>query len=410
MDAISSQQGLKSTLVGPQPQDLFQFFKSSSSIPAPGKGTGESLESPANVYNELKSVKGWRSLLSDEAVTPFTWKGKRWNTVEHAYQAAKFEHIRPDIFDSFSLDSGSDLSKAGGDVARSQRKILVMNKAQLAEWQARSSSVHAELWRAKFSQPEMRRVLLLTGNAQLWHATPKAAKERWIGLEQLRTSLAADQMSDVAAEPVAEPAVAEPNAVAAAAAAPAARAAPAKKVSRKKAAAAPAPAAAPAAAPAPVEAAIGAIGATPEGSLASELRPSLIAQVPDPALPEQKESGIRFCAKCNNYLYLQVDAESQNLFRLCRNCGFKDESAQGGLVTEIMVQERSAEGYNMINEFTLRDPRLPHLHNTMKCVNGDCTSNRGGAESDVVYIKYDLANLRYIYMCYHCETIWRSRR
>jgi len=395
----------------PEGSDIFQFFASSSSAPAPGKGTGESLESPAR-YNELKAVKGWRALLSNEAVTPFTWKGKRWNTVEHAYQASKFEEIRPDVFDTFSLDSGSELSKAGGDAAKAQRNIIMLNKAGRDAFQARSSALLQELWRAKFSLPEPKRVLLLTGNAQLWHATPKAAKERWIGLEELRTSLAADQMADLSPEP---------NAVAATAPAAAPAAAPApKKTARKKAAPAPAPASA-AALP---EVNSPAVGAVPEGSLAAGVAP---VALPDPDLPEQKESGIRFCVKCNNYLYLQVDVidgetdaeqkqrieaggKTNNLSRICRNCGFKDTTSQSGLVSEIMVQERSAEGYNMINEFTLRDPRLPHLHKTMKCVNDVCISNTGGAESDVVYIKYDLANLRYIYMCYHCETVWRSRR
>jgi len=152
------------------------------------------------------------------------------------------------------------------------------------------------------------------------------------------------------------------------------------------------------------------VTSVPEGAFAAETTGPVSAEPPDMSVPDQKDSGIRFCGVCSNYLYLQVDGETQTLFRLCRNCGFRGDSQQGGLVTEMVVQQRSAEGFNMINEFTIRDPRLPHIHKIMKCINPECDSNHGKKDSDVVYIKYDLANLRYIYMCYLCESVWKSRR
>jgi hypothetical protein len=123
-----------------------------------------------------------------------------------------------------------------------------------------------------------------------------------------------------------------------------------------------------------------------------------------------KKSAIRFCSVCDNYLYLQVEGETQTLQRMCRNCGFKDTEDQGGLVSEMHIEQRSAEGYTLINEFTLKDKRLPHLYGTMKCISDKCPSATQGKESDIVYIKYDTENLRYIYMCYLCQATWRSRR
>jgi hypothetical protein len=125
---------------------------------------------------------------------------------------------------------------------------------------------------------------------------------------------------------------------------------------------------------------------------------------------DSKKSAIRFCTVCDNYLYLQVEGEKQVLQRICRNCGFRDTEDQGGLVSEMHIEQRAAEGYTLINEFTLKDKRLPHLYNTMKCINDKCPSARPGKESDIVYIKYDIENLRYIYMCYICQATWRSRR
>jgi DNA-directed RNA polymerase subunit M/transcription elongation factor TFIIS len=123
-----------------------------------------------------------------------------------------------------------------------------------------------------------------------------------------------------------------------------------------------------------------------------------------------RDSSIRFCTVCNNYLYLHVDETTGDLQRSCRNCGYKDTAEQGGLVSEMRIEQLSAEGYNLVNEFTLRDPRLPHLRGTMKCVNNGCQSNKPGVESDIVYIKYDSENLRYMYVCTFCKTNWRSRR
>jgi hypothetical protein len=81
----------------------------------------------------------------------------------------------------------------------------------------------------------------------------------------------------------------------------------------------------------------------------------------------------------------------------------------GEKVSETLVKERSSEAYKIVmNEFTRLDPTLPRLK-TIKCPRGDCASNGGGAEKDVIYIKYDSENLKYLYICDVCGEHWRSR-
>ena len=397
--------------------DSLQFFYKSANA-APGAGVGDEVADP-KAYAELAAISGWRQILANYAVTPFTWKGKRWNTAEHAYQAARIETLNPGLYETLSLDSGSEVSKGSGEVAKAQAPVLP--KAQNLAWAEGADAVWKEIWQEKFATDERAgRILRLTGDAALWYATPKAARVRWTGLEDVRAGQGQQvqvqgqqvqvqgqqvqvqgQASDVAQRnrtvtPEMEPAPTpksrkkttnSKNSASASAAAPAASSA-----------------AAPAASPAPTT-----VTSVPANSLAS-VSSQPAASVASDAPAEQKDSGIHFCQQCSNYMYLQVDGESQKLFRLCRNCGFKSEPSQGGLVTEMVVQQRSAEGFNMINEFTLRDPRLPHIHKIMKCINPQCSTNVGSEESDIVYIKYDLVNLRYIYMCYSCETVWRSRR
>ena len=43
----------------------------------------------------------------------------------------------------------------------------------------------------------------------------------------------------------------------------------------------------------------------------------------------------------------------------------------------------------------------------MNCVKKECKSNVDEkTEKDILYIKYDRENLKYLYMCCLCDTIW----
>jgi len=158
-----------------------------------------------------------------------------------------------------------------------------------------------------------------------------------------------------------------------------------------------------------------------------------------------------FCKICRYYLYLEevsvvddekADQESKKkeLRRVCRNCGYQ-EQMKGGLILEIDLKEKTSEGYKILmNEFTKDDPTLPHVHN-LRCPSRACPSNKGRAyptdnpaadaaqaaaaaapqapqapnedkgevESDVIYLKYDAINMKYLYICNVCDTKWRSK-
>lgn len=151
------------------------------------------------------------------------------------------------------------------------------------------------------------------------------------------------------------------------------------------------------------------LGAVPEGSLITAPAPASVEQAPA-SEEKEKTSSLKFCAVCDNYLYMQVDSESQELTRLCRKCGYKEQDTTGGLVMEMMIQEDSAEGYKvLLNEFTRKDPRLPHIRKNITCPNLVCDSNKGGKDPDVIYIKYDLVNMMYLYICDICGEKWHTR-
>lgn len=133
---------------------------------------------------------------------------------------------------------------------------------------------------------------------------------------------------------------------------------------------------------------------------------------------------MKFCPKCENYLYL--DTKTNNLNRVCLTCGYSEVDTEGGLAMETIVQERSSEGYKiLLNEFTRQDPTLPHV-NTLPCPNTSgyeetdsngalvkkidpCPTNISKHPRDVIIIKYDNQNMKFIYICNVCGTQWRSR-
>jgi DNA-directed RNA polymerase subunit M/transcription elongation factor TFIIS len=115
-----------------------------------------------------------------------------------------------------------------------------------------------------------------------------------------------------------------------------------------------------------------------------------------------------FCPTCRYYLYLQQ--EEDELRRICRNCGYQAKDERGGLIVEIDLKEKTSEGYKILmNEFTKQDPTLPHV-STIKCPNAECESNTGSKEKDVIYMKYDAVNMKFIYICNVCDVQWRSRQ
>ena len=134
-------------------------------------------------------------------------------------------------------------------------------------------------------------------------------------------------------------------------------------------------------------------------------------------------TSIQFCPTCDYYLYLKAmgseamkvagakESYSTSMIRICHNCGYQREDTKGGLIMETDLQEKTSEGYKiLLNEFTKMDPTLPHL-DTIKCPNKECGSNVGGLKADIIYMKYDPVNLKYLYLCNveGCGAQWRSK-
>ena len=127
---------------------------------------------------------------------------------------------------------------------------------------------------------------------------------------------------------------------------------------------------------------------------------------------------MKFCTICDNMYYIGIDAKDSNqLTYYCRHCGNIDETATTENICVLKTQIRKGEQKfnHIINEFTKLDPTLPRIYN-IACPNPTCKTNHDpSTETDkkkepteVIYIRYDEDNMKYLYMCVTCDTVWKT--
>lgn len=156
--------------------------------------------------------------------------------------------------------------------------------------------------------------------------------------------------------------------------------------------------------------------------------------------------------------YIRVSGTEDNrLIYYCRKCGHEDESVSKDsiVVSKTSTTADKSAYLNNINEFTKLDPTLPRVSN-VPCPNKYCPSNRvvlgsgaaaaaredvrirldradgtdgdesagaaaaaatavsdsidvgsGEVPREVIYMRYDDQNMKYVYICARCDTIWR---
>ena len=121
---------------------------------------------------------------------------------------------------------------------------------------------------------------------------------------------------------------------------------------------------------------------------------------------------MHFCKECNNMYYIKILDESNKLVYYCRKCGNEDTIADklsNLCVSKTHIKNKKSKPYTkIINEFTKLDPTLPRVDN-IPCPNEECPTNNGKQDDkEVIYIRYDDIDLKFVYLCAHCDTIWKS--
>ena len=119
---------------------------------------------------------------------------------------------------------------------------------------------------------------------------------------------------------------------------------------------------------------------------------------------------MHFCSNCENMFYIRLDSDdSHKLIYYCRKCGNEDTTvtSENMCVSKEQVRKGEQRFSNMINEYTKLDPTLPRI-SSIRCPSADCESNSDESLREVIYIRYDDTNMKYIYLCAVCNTSWKT--
>lgn len=119
---------------------------------------------------------------------------------------------------------------------------------------------------------------------------------------------------------------------------------------------------------------------------------------------------MHFCSKCSNMYYIRIDeANSNKLIYYCRNCQNTDESLAvenvNVLKTQVKQEEQSFK--TIINQYTKLDPTLPRCDNIM-CPNKECLTNTKNKPREIIFLRYDDKNMKYVYLCSECDFTWKT--
>ena len=119
---------------------------------------------------------------------------------------------------------------------------------------------------------------------------------------------------------------------------------------------------------------------------------------------------MHFCSKCSNMYYIRINSDDPNkLVYYCRNCGNEDKllAVENVCVSKTQIKKAEQSFNHIINKYTKLDPTLPRI-NTVLCPNPDCLTNTKDKEREIIYIRYDDTNMKYIYLCSECDTVWKT--
>ena len=117
-----------------------------------------------------------------------------------------------------------------------------------------------------------------------------------------------------------------------------------------------------------------------------------------------------FCKECHNMTFLYT-GEDNNLIHHCKACLYSEPySKQNNCIYSIHFKKYDNSEYINNNKYITHDITLPKIkdNQNIKCTNVECISIKESKECDITYIKYDMENMKYIYICNHCGQKWKN--
>jgi len=119
---------------------------------------------------------------------------------------------------------------------------------------------------------------------------------------------------------------------------------------------------------------------------------------------------MHFCSVCQNMYYIRLKEENGNkLIYYCRNCGNEEEnfSQETIILSSSQFKKGDKQFSYYINKYTKLDPTLPRVHD-INCPNSECNSS--DKEKEVISLRYDETNMKYVYLCANCDEVWQIQK
>ena len=121
---------------------------------------------------------------------------------------------------------------------------------------------------------------------------------------------------------------------------------------------------------------------------------------------------MEFCKNCDNKMNIKWNHNDEKTEKLliyyCITCGNTKEYNKKNIINPKLYQQNYEIDKSFItfnNELLCEDPTLQKVENPdIVCPNCKDIS----LKPDIVFYIYDIENMKYLYICCHCKTSWKT--
>lgn len=123
---------------------------------------------------------------------------------------------------------------------------------------------------------------------------------------------------------------------------------------------------------------------------------------------------LRFCSVCSNLLYERLEPQTLALVYACKCCGNVVREDTTSVERETMVMESNyvddeTKYRQFVTPYLKDDPTMPRA-SYIPCIRGDACTRGEDVPREVIFVKYDAVNVKFLYHCVHCGAFWLMRK
>lgn len=121
---------------------------------------------------------------------------------------------------------------------------------------------------------------------------------------------------------------------------------------------------------------------------------------------------MEFCNHCSNKMSIkwkndETNDNQKNLIYYCITCGFIKEYNKDTIINPKLYQQQYEIDKSFIsfnNDLLCSDPTLQKIDNP----DIKCPTCKDTKPQDITYYIYDIDNMKYLYICCHCKSSWKT--